>query len=264
MLYLLRASKFNLPSQKEVNMETRKIAIFGTGGNVGKGLIPLLINAGYENVEVVTHKDETKTLWKNQDVIVRGDYYLEKEAVIRSLKGCSKVLLALPRTLKRREVIDYGKFIGDCAEAASVPILIRLAVSESAIRPFSARAEDGFRLLDAYLAKLTIEVVTIQSESMVSGRWEDSKAKKKKKTLNVRAKRDKENVANVKRLEQEYPADSFIGWSVMVDNESEAASDKNNQEVPDSTQNSGSSGLWNYVSSSWRAASPKQNTADPR
>jgi hypothetical protein len=242
-------------------MGTSRIAIFGTGGNVGKGLIPLLINAGYENVEVVTHKDETKTLWKNQDVIVRGDYYLEKEAVIRSLKGCSKVLLALPRTLKRREVIDYGKFIGDCAEAASVPIIIRLAVSEYAISPFSARAEDGFRLLDAYLAKLTIEVVTIQSESMVSGRWEDSKAKKKK-TLNVRAKRDKENVANVKRLKD--PADSFIGWSVMVDNSSEAASDKNNPEVPDSTQNSESSGLWNFVSSSWRAASPHQNTADPR
>jgi hypothetical protein len=251
-----------VPSRKEVNMGTSRIAIFGTGGNVGKGLIPLLINAGYDNVEVVTHKDETKTLWKNQDVIVRGDYYLEKEAVILSLKGCSKVMLALPRTLKRSEVIDYGKFIGDCAEAASVPILIRLAVSEYDIRPFSARAEDGFRILDAYLAKLTIEVVTIQSESMGSGRWEDSKVKKKKKQLNVRAKRDKENVTNVKRLED--PADNFIGWSVMVDNASEAASDKNNQEVPDSTQNSESSGLWNYVSSSWRAVIPPKDTADPR
>lgn len=243
-------------------MGTDKIAIFGTGGNVGKGLIPLLVKAGYDNVEIVTEKDETKTAWRNQDVIVCGNYFLRKEAVVKSMQGCSKVMLALPRTLKRSQVIDYGKFIGDCAEAASVPVLVRLEVSASAKKDAPSRPDDGSRLLDTYLAKLPIQIITIKSESMLSGRWEDSKPKKKKKQLNVRAKRDKENVNSVKRLQD--PADNFIGRSVMVDSVSETASDKNNQGASDATENAENSGIWKYVSSSFRGLSHRQTTADPR
>ena len=64
-----------------------KIAIFGVGGNIGKGLIPLLVNANYDKFKVLVQKDGTKSFLTRQDVIFRGEYYLERDAVIDAMKG---------------------------------------------------------------------------------------------------------------------------------------------------------------------------------
>src|SRR5210317_1601836 len=137
-------------------MGKSKIAIFGVGGNIGKGLIPLLLDADYDKFQVLAPKDETRSFMMREDVIFRGDYYLERDAVISAMKGCKKVMLALPRTLKRLELIGYAKFIGECAVAARIPTLIRLAVADYATKPATNEDVENFQLLDEYLDTLAI------------------------------------------------------------------------------------------------------------
>ncbi|CAJ1961587.1 unnamed protein product [Cylindrotheca closterium] len=245
-----------------------KIAVFGVGGSIGKGLIPLLVNANYDKFKVLVQKDETKSFLTRQDVIFRGEYYLERDAVIDSMKGCKKVMLALPRTLKRLELIGYAKFIGECSVAARVPTLIRLAVADYDTMPETSEDVENFRLLDEYLDTLAIEVVTIQSGTMVSGKWSTPK-------INRRRKRQKQQAVNVKETSSKTTSktkkdeDDFIGLSVTFDSTSEEASPSPNaggggQPPASAPPTPAGSGLWNLLASGGSrpggATSPTKST----
>jgi hypothetical protein len=242
-----------------------KIAIFGTGGNISRGLIPLLINAGYDKVKVVCQKKDTilmENLVRGKDVILRGKFCLQKERVIDSMKGCSKVLLALPRNLKSSELLEYGKFIGDCAVEAKIPTLVRLAVSEySVVRASTDGSEGAFQLLDSYLDRLNLEVVTIQSESMLSGRWDKKEMKQEslyptisgKENVSFRrekTQRDRRSISTTGR------ADGFIGWSVTVDT--------NNSDSSESRAFESKASLWTTVSTSLRSLDPFDSSKSPQ
>jgi len=209
-------------------MGKSKIAIFGVGGNIGKGLIPLLLDANYDKFTVMAEKDETRTFLTRDDVIFRGKYYLERDAVIGAMQGCKKVMLALPRTLKRLELIGYAKFIGECAVSARVPTLIRLAVADYETKPATDEDVENFRVLDEYLDTLAIEVVTIQSGTMVSGQWSTPKINRRRKQQK-QAEKEKKSPAKPKKQKtssskSKKENDDVIGLSVTFDSTSEEAS----------------------------------------
>lgn len=237
-------------------MGKSKIAIFGTGGNLGKGLIPILVKENYNRIQVLAQKDETKSFVTRDDVIFRGDYFLERDAVITSMEGCSKVVLALHRTLELSELIGYSKFIGECAVAARVPTLIRLAVSATAHS--LSEAEENFRHLDGFLDSLAIEVVTIQSQSMLSGRWEAPRIRRRKKRESTTTPEKKKSPRKSKQKtprkpkKEENDEENLIGFSVTFDNASKDGSPDGGTNgtapsSPPSTPDQEETGLWNYL-----------------
>ena len=158
-------------------MTENRIAIFGIGSSLGKKVVPLLTNS-YDEVKVVTKRDEIhfeKILSKGRgNIIGRGHYYLDKDVVTKSMVGCQKVMLALPPYLNRYEVMEYGKFIGECTVAANIPTIVLLETStDSSFIEYPLSLEDTFATLDSYLNNnLNLEVVRFHANSMVSGRWE--------------------------------------------------------------------------------------------
>ena len=187
-----------------------KIAIFGIGGSLGRKIIPVLKNSGYDNVRVVSQRDELnfqKILEKGKgNVIARGHHYLERELVTDSMRGCKKVMLALPRYLTRHEILQYGKFIGECTAEANVPIIVRLAIFESSTSVQNPLIlKDAFKVLDSYLKELNLEIVIIHSRSIVAGKWEDR-----------RAQRLRQQESPTQSLKEHANIDSLIGWSITV------------------------------------------------
>ena len=157
-------------------MTENRIAIFGIGSSLGKKVVPLLTNS-YDKVRVVTRRDEIhfeRVLSEGRgNVIARGHYYLDKDIVMQSMEGCRQVMLALPRYLNRHEVMQYGKFIGECTAAAKIPTIVLLETAEDSIIEYPSSLEDAFSTLDSYLNNnLNLEVVRIHANSIVSGRWE--------------------------------------------------------------------------------------------
>ncbi|KAL3941327.1 MAG: hypothetical protein SGBAC_004301 [Bacillariaceae sp.] len=232
-------------------MGKNKIAVFGVGGNIGKGLIPLLANANYDKFKVLVQKDPTKSFLTRQDVIFRNEYYLERAAVIDAMQGCKKVMLALPRTLKRLELIGYAKFIGECAVAARIPTLIRLAVADYDTKPATSEDVENFRLLDEFLDSLAIEVVTIHSGTMVSGKWSTPKINRRRKQQN-QAK--KETPTKTKK-----EGDDFIGLSVTFDSTSDEPSPNPGDGQQSAPSTPGRSSLWNLLAAGG-ANSPTKTT----
>ena len=160
---------------------TSTVAVFGATGNVGKAVLSRLMeqfNDELEEIRIVTRRPgeikATATAKTPKLCIVEGNCCSDKKAVLGAMKGCNRVLVILPQSLSSAEMIQCGKFLGECAVQAGVSAIIRLSsfgIDEKSAKYVGSQGPLGeahVTLEQYYEDDLGLQVVSIRPTSFFS------------------------------------------------------------------------------------------------
>lgn len=98
-----------------------KIFVAGATGNIGSALLSTLMESGQEAVAGVHDPDKAKML-EDQGVDARLFDFQDVDSMVRAMKGCDKLFLALPlvETMAR-----YGHLAVEAAKQAGIGYIVR-------------------------------------------------------------------------------------------------------------------------------------------
>lgn len=158
------------------------VGIFGATGNIGKHLLPLLVNEPtIEEIRIITKRPEqidsdvqndAKAIGK-RIVINNGDYCSDETTVRTTLIGCSRLFVVLPQSLPSQEMIEKGKFLADCALASNVEAIVRissLGIDEQSVNFVGSQGPlgDSHIAVETYCAKIGLKHVSLRPTSLFS------------------------------------------------------------------------------------------------
>ena len=158
------------------------VGIFGATGNIGKHLLPLLVNEPtIEEIRIITKRpgqidsevqNDAKAKGK-EIVIVQGDYCSDENTVSTTLRGCNRLFVVLPQSLSSQEMIQKGKFVADCALASNVEAIVRissLGIDEQSVKFVGSQGPlgDSHIAVETYCAEIGLKHVSLRPTSLFS------------------------------------------------------------------------------------------------
>jgi len=157
------------------------VGVFGVTGNIGQCLLPLLINKStIKEIRIVTSRPwlieaQVKHATANDKKIVvnEGDYCVDKDTVIKTLRGCSRLFVALPQSLSSEEIIQRGKFLAECALESEVQSIVRissLGIDEQSVKYVGSQGPfgDAHVAVEKYCAEIGLKQVSLRPTSLFS------------------------------------------------------------------------------------------------
>jgi len=152
-----------------------RIAIFGATGNVGKALIPLLLDEEKEHihdVRIVTRRS-TDITERASIRVISGNYCEDAHAVMSAMDGCQKAFIILPQSSTSDDMIKHGRFLGDCAVQAGVQTIVRLSsfgIDSGSEKYVCSQGPlgDAHIAIERYYGELGLQVVSVRPTSFFS------------------------------------------------------------------------------------------------
>lgn len=158
------------------------VGVFGATGNIGQALLPLLVDEpSIEEIRVITKRpectglDTDHVMTKAKTIVInKGDYCADEAAVMKTLRGCHLLFVALPQSLSSQEMIQKGKFVADCALASGVKTIVRissLGIDKDSINYIGSQGPlgDAHVAVEKYCAEIGLkQVVSLRPTSLFS------------------------------------------------------------------------------------------------